>query len=934
MQRKTHLINISTSSLLAVLILISYKCSTPSVIVTREQQSGDSYFNSHNYPEAIAHYKNMLNASKQLGVYRNITAEAAAHRKIADSYIMMGRYNEATVSARTALRNDSTENNTVSIIQDYRLMGKIEMYKGLNREAIRHFEKAVLLGEDIDESFKNINRNAIAENHLVLGQLYTAMGSFNLASENITNAMDLYVSTGNSRGEMESLLALGSIYTDLGDLEFAGSILEKSKSIAEENEFSTSRHFNKLAQISLARGEFEDAIKKQEEALRQADEYNIIAQEIWYTIRLGDIYRDLGDQDRSMRYYKKARSDRDSIMSETSSLEASVNLRLGDLAAAHDYFTKQRSNIGAGITLFRMAELELLKSNLTEALSHLNDAGDLFYESGNRIGIANVQLHKGIIYSKQEKLLTAKSFLDSAKMDDSYPEIKWQAAYQKGIIFEKQSEPEKAVGEYLDAIEVIENIRGNITIEEFRNTYINNKINVYNRLINLYLELDRPIPALETTEKAKARTFFEMLAEKKINFESDKKDSLIRKEQELRFRIQKLYRQLQSITNNPGVKPETRRAARNELASELKIHQEEYNDILLRMKLYNPDYSEIINTGSVNIEDIKLSLDKNTAILSYWISNDKIYAWCITHNNIFQTSVSVEANILIKTIENARTHIASNATTKAENELEILYGYLIEPLKAGILNKPELIIIPNKSLHFLPFQALRDRNGRYLMENYNISYEPSLSVYKLIQSKKLPAGRKFFGGALADVAIGLNTGLPATRTEIEKIMPLFDYNTSSIGKNCTETFIKDNISGFNYIHLATHGFFNFEQPVYSFLLFPGSENDDGRLTVHEVFSMKLNARLVTLSACETGLGYLDRGDEIIGLSRSFMYAGSRAVIVSLWCVADYQTSLLMTKFYNHIKDHSPREALAMAQREVKEDYPNPFFWAPFILLGE
>jgi CHAT domain-containing protein len=121
---------------------------------------------------------------------------------------------------------------------------------------------------------------------------------------------------------------------------------------------------------------------------------------------------------------------------------------------------------------------------------------------------------------------------------------------------------------------------------------------------------------------------------------------------------------------------------------------------------------------------------------------------------------------------------------------------------------------------------------------------------------------------------------------------------------------------YNFIHFATHGIYNYKQPLYSFLLFPPTEDDDGRLNVFEVFEMNIDSKLVTLSACETGLGNLDQGDELIGLSRAFLYAGSSAVIVSLWSVADYPTSILMTNFYKYIKDHHLREALTLAQRDV------------------
>jgi CHAT domain-containing protein len=103
--------------------------------------------------------------------------------------------------------------------------------------------------------------------------------------------------------------------------------------------------------------------------------------------------------------------------------------------------------------------------------------------------------------------------------------------------------------------------------------------------------------------------------------------------------------------------------------------------------------------------------------------------------------------------------------------------------------------------------------------------------------------------------------------------------------------------------------------------------------VHEVFELSLNSNLVTLSACETGLGNIDRGDELQGLSRAFIYAGSASVIVSLWSVADYQTSILMSEFYARLKDHPAGEALALAQRDLMKQFPQPFFWAPFILIG-
>lgn len=189
------------------------------------------------------------------------------------------------------------------------------------------------------------------------------------------------------------------------------------------------------------------------------------------------------------------------------------------------------------------------------------------------------------------------------------------------------------------------------------------------------------------------------------------------------------------------------------------------------------------------------------------------------------------------------------------------------------------------------------------------------------------------GMALADVELDYKSGLPGTEDELKKIVPLFPDHICRFGRESTETFIKENASGYNFVHIATHGNYNYEQPLYSHLLFPPTGEDDGRLNVYEVFELDLDASLVTLSACETGLGNLSKGDELVGLSRAFLFAGASSVVVSLWAVADYPTSLLMANFYSYIKDHNLNKALTLAQRDVIKTYPQPLYWAPFILIG-
>ena len=187
--------------------------------------------------------------------------------------------------------------------------------------------------------------------------------------------------------------------------------------------------------------------------------------------------------------------------------------------------------------------------------------------------------------------------------------------------------------------------------------------------------------------------------------------------------------------------------------------------------------------------------------------------------------------------------------------------------------------------------------------------------------------------ALGELSLGDFSGLPGTTYEVEQISSLFDNKQVKFEQESSETFMKNNASGFNFIHLATHGLMDYQQPMYSYLLFNPTSEDDGLLTVNEVFGLDLNASLVTLSACQTGLGDISKGDEVVGLSRAFLYAGSPSVIVSLWSVADQPTAILMTEFYKFLENHTTQEALRLAQLEVMKQYPAPFHWAPFQLIG-
>lgn len=920
------------SSIAAISVFV-YSCLTPSMLVTREQYRGDQFFNQHQYNDAIDHYRQMLDASRKLGIYRNRSMESDVSRKIANGYEMTGRYEEAMTWVKQALSLDSIDNNIFNRIEDYRHEGNIHVYMGSFYKGIASLEKSLALCEGMDQSLKNTDRLSIADTYLSLAQLYAVMGRSRDALTYLDKALAIFRSAGEARGEMESYLALGTIYSDQGDVLNARKYTENSLKIAKEIKLGTARHYQLLATIESSLGEYENALRFQQMALEEAKKLGILAQIIWADIGMGDIYRDLGDLAHAEKFYKNAKEARDTSSVTAGSLEASIGLRLGDPSGANRYFSSQGSISGKAISSFRMADVMISKGNNDSAMILLNQAAHSFTSTGNLQGLTNVQVSLGRLFIDGKNTSRAAEVLDSALRITEFPETTWQAFYQKGRMYEMINQDDKAIEYYRNSVNVIEKIRGNLTIDEFKSSFFDSKRDVYDRLINLLEKNDNPAEAFRFSEQDRARSFYDILANRKIDFRGSMPGDLISKEQEKRIEMQKLFKLLQkSEAGTPSDDPAFRSEIK-QLRDELAHDQSEYEDILEKIKLNNPSYAEMVKASPVRLSDLQKKLDPHTAALVYWISNSDLILWLVTDEGVLGNTLQVDNKTLSSLIEKTRKSIQSNFAEETSLGLSKLYSYLIEPVENRLAGISNLVIIPNGSLHFLPFQALKNRNGEYLVQKYNLIYAPSAGVYILCKERPAGKGSRFMGMALADISVGDKNGLPGTEDEVRKILPLFPDNISAFGVQSTETFVKKNAGRFNFIHFATHGSYNYRQPLYSCLLFPPSDEDDGRLNVYEVFEMNLDAKLVTLSACETGLGNINQGDEITGLSRAFLFAGSSSVLVSLWAVADYPTSVLMASFYRHLKDHPVQEALTLAQREVIKIFPQPLYWSPFILIG-
>jgi CHAT domain-containing protein len=275
--------------------------------------------------------------------------------------------------------------------------------------------------------------------------------------------------------------------------------------------------------------------------------------------------------------------------------------------------------------------------------------------------------------------------------------------------------------------------------------------------------------------------------------------------------------------------------------------------------------------------------------------------------------------------------LIEQANPDAETLSRALYDRLVRPV-APQLQARKLLIVPHGVLHYLPFAALHD-GQRHLLDSHVLRYLPSASVLRFLKparAQTLEPVLVFGNPDLGDPRYDL----PYAETEARQVAALAAGSELLLRRQATEQAFKQQAPAFRFIHIASHGEFNGADGLQSRLLLAKAGGEDGSLQVAELYGVALDADLVTLSACETGLGKVLSGDDVLGLTRGFLYAGTRNIAASHWQVDDLATSVLMRHFYGALQRGLPkREALRQAQIDTRREFPQPVYWAAFFLTG-
>ena len=492
-------------------------------------------------------------------------------------------------------------------------------------------------------------------------------------------------------------------------------------------------------------------------------------------------------------------------------------------------------------------------------------------------------------------------------------EINWLILNDRGRIAEQSGELDPAIEYYKRAIDVIEQQRSTINTEANKIGFVGDKQAVYGRVIGALFNARRGAEAYEYMERAKARALVDLLANKEdfaVPAATAKQASAL----------------LASF-----------RAAGNDAMAQLPVDmsaapESQKRNIAVRkaaeLDALSPELASLVSVTSVPVKEIQDRLLPNEAIVEYYFHDASLYAVTVTSAGVRAAkidSVGLEESIRLfrKQIEQRSEDVVKSAKS--------LYDRLLRPLEAEIANR-NLLVIPHGVLHYAPFVAFHDGKD-YLVQSRSLRYLPSASVLKYLKphrSKELDSilvfGNPDLGHAQYD--------LPNAETEARMIAAMLPGNELLVRGKASESAFKQFAPSFHYLHIASHGEFNAANALNSRLLLSSSATDDGSLTVGELYNINLDADLVTLSACETGLGKVLNGDDLVGLTRGFLYAGSSNVVASLWQVDDLATSELMKRFYVNLQSKmQKRDALRQAQADTRRGFPHPFFWAAFFITG-
>jgi len=751
------------------------------------------------------------------------------------------------------------------------------------------------------------NRDPAAEARalLDLAGWHRGTGQFELALARYEKALPLLTHTGDAVGQITALSEIAFVY-DLQN-RYQDALAYYEKALAAAQKAGARQHEatirNNIALLYKNLGRYPQALEQYEQALAIWRAVGDRSNEGYTLNNLGGLYAALERYDAALERYEAA---------------LALERQFGDGQRAGRIL----SNIGA-VYADQGRYDEALKL-FQEALAIARQIGDVAGEGTKETNIGamlgEMQLYNEAMAQHQAALAIARKLGNR--------EAEGINLYNMGFWQETQGNLAEAIRSYQQAIAVFESVGGELRVEELAAAFAGRQADHYGRLIRLLAQTTNAASAFDYAERGRSQAFLDQIGNRQVDFRQGAAAELAAQERELRQRIAGLQNTLASERARPFDQQSQRTI--EALLADLEQARKEYAELLTRLKLTSPEYASLVSVNALTLAEVQARvLDERTTLIEYFVLDDQTLAWVIDRDRFTLVKLALGRVDLRNRVEFLRNLIAArdfDVATAAG-----LYDALLAPLVPHI-RYPNLVIVPHDVLHYLPFAALWNvQSGRYLIQDYTLTYAPSASALKFIQAKRTPNEGRL-------LALGNPDGsLPAAEGEARAVAGLYGV-APLVGAQATESQVRTSGGQVDILHLTAHGVYDPLNPLFSRIELAAGAGQDGRLEVHEVYGLQLvGVNLVTLSACETALAAKSAGDEIVGLTRAFLYAGAPAVVTTLWPIDDAASAALMTAFYRHLRDgDTTAEALRAAQVAVleREKWRTPYYWAAFGLTGD
>jgi CHAT domain-containing protein/tetratricopeptide (TPR) repeat protein len=845
--------------------------------------------------EALNYYQEGLAICREVG---KRAWEADSIYNIGSIYRNLGEYQKALKYYQEALTIDRELGNRAGEGWTLRSIG--EVYEGLGQyqEALKHHEESLAISREIgDRAGEGLALLGIARVYQYLGQYQEALKYYE-------ESLAIFRETGNRIWEGYSLGSIGTIQRTLGQYQEALKYHHETLAIFREmgSRVGEGDTLNRIGRIYGNLGQHQEALKYHEESLAIFRETGYRRREGTALATIGFAYGNLGQHQEALKYFEESLAISREIGNQTG--EGSALDSIGQAYRNLGQYQKALKYCEEGLGIRREID-----SRAGEGYS-LNSIGGIYGDLGQ---------HQEALKYYEESLAIKHELGDREGEASTLGNI--------GEVYYDTGEKEKALEFYLEALALYEEIRGEATVEELKTTYAETYKDVYERTVALLMELNQPQEAFHYSERARARTLLDQLGNAHIYPRQSDDPALVEQEETLRRAIGALEKSLREEQSKPQAELNDEKI--NNLTAQLEEKRAELAKLWETLKLKNPEYASLVTVDPLPLAEIQKLLGDAT-LVEYFVTEEQTFAFVVGQDDFQVETIEVEREELQKALKSFHLFPVPEGVPK---EMQRLYDTLFAPVRPHI--KTDLLIIaPHDLLHYLPFQALHD-GEHYLIEEYTISYIPSASVLPFALEKRKDKAETML--ALGNPKVEGAPLLTYAEREAQEVAEL--YGTTAYARSeATESLYHDETGQAGLIHLACHGEYNPHAPLFSQLLLAADEQHDGYLNVQELYNVELpQADLVTLSACETDVGQVSEGDEVIGLSRALIYAGAPSIVASLWTVDDAATGELMVSFYEHLKGGlSKAEALRAAQIEMiaEEEHNHPFYWAAFGVTGD